>query len=87
MSRPGHRVVVTGMGALTDLGLSAPALWDGLINGRSGIVPITAFEQDDQWDARIAGEVQGWDPKETLDISERKRMDRNSQLGLSLIHI
>lgn len=77
-----QRVVITGMGALTDLGHSVPELWDGMINGRSGIGPITAFEQDDRWDARIAGEVKDWDPADKLDVSERKRMDRNSQIGL-----
>ena len=79
-SRP--RVVVTGIGAMTDMGLDVPTLWDGLINGRSGIGPITAFEQNDEWDVQIAGEVKGWDPKEKLDASERKRMDRNSQIGV-----
>ena len=82
MSGELHRVVITGMGALTDLGHSVPELWDSMMNGRSGIGPITAFEQDDQWDARIAGEVKDWDPSEKLDVSERKRMDRNSQIGL-----
>ncbi|MEE2908508.1 MAG: beta-ketoacyl-ACP synthase II [Planctomycetota bacterium] len=76
------RVVVTGLGAMTDMGQSEPSLWDGLVNGRSGISPITAFEQDDQWDVQIAGEVKDWDPKERLDVFERKRMDRNSQLGV-----
>ncbi|MBG80131.1 MAG: beta-ketoacyl-[acyl-carrier-protein] synthase II [Phycisphaerae bacterium] len=82
LSSQAHRVVVTGMGAVTDLGLSADLLWDGLANGRSGVGPITAFEQDDQWDARIAGEVSDFDPKVRLDVSERKRMDRNSQMGV-----
>lgn len=82
MSSDLHRVVITGMGALTDLGHTVPELWDGMINGRSGVGPITAFEQDDRWDARIAGEVSDWDPSEKLDVSERKRMDRNSQIGL-----
>ena len=79
-SRP--RVVVTGIGAMTDMGLDVPTLWDGLINGRSGIGPITAFEQNDEWDVQIAGEVKDWDPKDKLDASERKRMDRNSQIGV-----
>ncbi|MCH2132298.1 MAG: beta-ketoacyl-ACP synthase II [Phycisphaerales bacterium] len=75
-----HRVVVTGTGALTDIGNSAAALWDGLINGRSGVGPVTAFEQDDQWDARIAGELKDWNPKDHLTVSECKRMDRVSQI-------
>ena len=57
------RVVVTGLGAMTDMGLDVHTLWDGLVNGRSGVGPITAFEQDDQWDVRIAGEVKDWTPR------------------------
>ncbi len=57
MSSQAPRVVVTGMGAITDVGNSATELWDALKNGRSGVAGITAFEQDDRWDARIAGEV------------------------------
>jgi 3-oxoacyl-[acyl-carrier-protein] synthase II len=70
------------MGAITDVGNSATELWDAMKNGRSGVAGITAFEQDDRWDARIAGEVKNWDPTELLDVSDRKRMDRTSQLGV-----
>src|ERR1051326_5161178 len=76
-----RRVVVTGMGALTPVGLDVPSTWDGIIHGRSGIARIERFETDDL-DVRIAGEVKGFDPIAFLDKKEARRMDRFLQLGL-----
>jgi 3-oxoacyl-[acyl-carrier-protein] synthase II len=63
MSASSHprRVVVTGLGAVTPVGLSAPSTWASLIAGRSGIGPITHFDATG-CTARIAGEVRGFDP-------------------------
>ena len=58
---PYRRVVITGIGAVTPVGLSAPATWDSLISGRSGIGPITRFDASG-CTARIAGEVRDYDP-------------------------
>jgi 3-oxoacyl-[acyl-carrier-protein] synthase II len=74
--------VVTGLGALSDLGHTAEETWSGLLSGKSGIGPITAFDQDEQWGTTIAGEIQEWDPADHLDRSEIKRLDRFSQLGI-----
>ena len=63
MSNGRRRVVITGLGAITDLGVGAPSLWSGLSEGRSGIGAITAFEQDDQWTTTIAGEASDFDPE------------------------
>ncbi|MDP6602033.1 MAG: beta-ketoacyl-ACP synthase II [Phycisphaerales bacterium] len=83
MSSSGQRrVVVTGLGVITDLGNDVATTWDGLIQGRSGIGPITCFEQDDQWLVTIAGEARDWDPTEKLDRTDIKRSDRFSLLGL-----
>jgi len=60
-----RRVVVTGIGAVTPVGLSAPATWSALIAGRSGIGPITRFDATG-CTARIAGEVRGFDPSAPL---------------------
>ena len=75
-----RRVVVTGLGAVTDVGADVPTMWQSVIEGRSGIVPITAFEQDPDWTVRIAGQASGWDSK--LDTRDFKRMDRFSAMGM-----
>ena len=77
-----RRVVITGLGAISNLGHDVSSTWEGLKEGRSGIGPITAFEQDDSWVARIAGEIRNWDPAEKLDRGEIKKTDRFAQLGL-----
>src|SRR5690348_7123171 len=76
-----RRVVVTGLGALTPVGLDVASTWDGLVHGRSGIGLVEKFETDDL-DVRIAGEVKGFDPAQFLDRKEARRMDRFLQLGL-----
>ncbi|MAD19536.1 MAG: beta-ketoacyl-[acyl-carrier-protein] synthase II [Planctomycetaceae bacterium] len=77
-----RRVVVTGLGAVTDLGTDAPSTWEGMVAGRSGVGPITAFEQDDEWTTKFAGEVSDFDSSKVVDVREAKRMDRASLLGL-----
>ena len=76
-----RRVVVTGMGAITPVGLDVPSTWTNLVQGRSGIAPVTSFETDDL-DVKIAGQVKGFDPTEYLDKKEARRYDRFLQLGL-----
>ncbi len=77
-----RRVVVTGLGAVTDVGVGVSAMWRSLLEGRSGIGPITAFPQDAEWSVRIAGEVNGWDPLMHIDARELKRMDRFCSMAL-----
>ncbi len=79
-SRP-RRVVVTGMGAVTPVGLDVASSWDALVHGRSGIARVERFETDDL-DVRIAGEVKNFDPTQYLDRKEARRMDRFLQYGL-----
>ena len=79
---PNRRVVVTGLGAVSDVGLDVPTMWESLLAGRSGIGPITAFEQGDDWAVRIAGEVRGWDPRTRINGREIKRIDRFCALGM-----
>ena len=76
-----RRVVVTGMGLVTALGGDVAATWDGLLAGRSGIGPITAFDAS-HVASRIAGEVAGFDPSGVLDHKEQRRSDRYTQLAL-----
>ncbi len=76
-----RRVVVTGLGMVTALGGDVATTWDGLIAGRSGIGPITAFDPS-RVASRIAGEVPGFDPSAVLDRKEQRRNDRYTQLAL-----
>ncbi|MEK7216125.1 MAG: beta-ketoacyl synthase N-terminal-like domain-containing protein, partial [Chloroflexota bacterium] len=70
-----ERVVITGIGAVTPLGLDMPSTWDGLLNGRSGMDYITAFETEG-FETTFAAEVKGFDPANYLDRKEARRMDR-----------
>ncbi len=77
-----RRVVVTGLGAISNVGVDAPTMWRSLVEGRSGIGRIESFEQDDQWTVTIAGEVRDWDPAPVVEKREAKRMDRFCLFGL-----
>ncbi len=76
------RVVITGLGALTPIGVDVPSNWDGLINGRSG----TRFEQlaaDLSFPCRVAGRVPGFKPEEYIPVREARRMPRFAQLAVA----
>jgi 3-oxoacyl-[acyl-carrier-protein] synthase II len=76
------RVVVTGMGAITPLGLTVEETWRGLVEGRSGIARITQFDPS-SYPVQIMGEVKGFDPTEYVDPKEAKRMSRFSQFAVA----
>lgn len=80
-SLPLKRVVVTGLGALTPIGSTVPDYWSGLLQGQSGIGPITLFDAG-RHACRIAGEVKHFDPTAYLDRKDAKRMDRFAQFGV-----
>ncbi len=82
MTNPRPRVVITGMGAITPLGLTVAELWDGLLAGRSGISKITHFDAS-PLPCQIAGEVKGFDPGIYINIKEARRMARCSQFVLA----
>ncbi len=75
------RVVITGLGALTPVGNSAPETWRALVNGENGIAPITAFDAS-QYKTQFAGEVKGFDPTTVIDKKEVRRMDRYAQFSV-----
>ena len=75
------RVVITGLGCVTPLGLDVPTTWTAMVNGVSGVGPITRFDATG-YDTRIAAEVKGFDPTVTIDRKEARRMDRFVQLGV-----
>jgi len=80
MERP--RVVITGLGAVSALGSSIAKLWDGLVNGRSGIRKITLFDASNL-PCQIAGEIPDFDPKDYMPIKEARRLSRSAQIGLA----
>ena len=82
MNYTGNRVVVTGMGALTPLGLDINTTWEGLVDGKSGIDHITQFDAS-SLETRFAGEVKGFEPVEYMGRKEARRMDRFSQLAVA----
>ncbi len=69
-----RRVVVTGIGLVTPAGLDAPGTWEALLEGKSGIAPITRFDAA-EYPCRIAGEVRGFDSDRYLDRKEARKMD------------
>ena len=79
---PNRRVVVTGMGALTPLGNSVDAFWQGCVEGRSGIDWITLFDYS-AYPVKIDGEVRGFDPQDYMDRKDARRMARFSQLSVA----
>lgn len=76
------RVVVTGLGAVSALGSSVEKLWDGLVNGRSGIRKITMFDASDL-PCQIAGEIPDFNPKDFMPLKEARRLARSTQIGLA----
>jgi 3-oxoacyl-[acyl-carrier-protein] synthase II len=76
-----ERVVVTGLGAVTPLGLDAPSFWQALLAGRSGAAPITAFDAS-EWETTFACEVKGFDPLASLDRKLAHRLDPYAQYAI-----
>ena len=75
------RVVVTGLGALTPVGNSAPDTWRSLLEGKSGAAPITLFDAS-KFQTRFACEVKNFQPEEHFDRKEARRYDRYTQFAL-----
>ena len=77
-----RRVVVTGLGAITPLALTAEETWQGLLEGRSGVDTITQFDAS-VFPCHIAGEVKGFDPRDYIPFKEARRISRASQLAVA----
>lgn len=78
----GNRVVVTGIGVLSPLGLDLDTTWQGLIAGKSGIGPITQFDCEG-YDVTFAGELKDFDAVQYVGRKEARRMDRFSQIAVA----
>lgn len=77
-----QRIVVTGMGLLTPLGIGIDSFWNGLVEGRSGVGPITLCDPGES-PVRIAAEVSGFDPRDYLEAKEARRISRASQFAVA----
>ena len=76
------RVVITGMGAITPLGLNLEDTWIALLAGKNGVGKITRFDAS-QYDTKIAAEVKGFDPLNYVDRKLAQRMDRFTQFAIA----
>src|SRR2546423_9210580 len=76
------RVAVTGVGAVTPLGLDAPETWRAALAGESGIGWISAFDADGL-PVRVAGEVKDFDPAQVVSVKEARKLERNVLLGVA----
>ena len=77
-----RRVVVTGLGTVSPLGNDLQSTWDGIVNGRSGIGPITHFDAS-AFTTRIAGEVKDFDPSRWIGPKDLKKMDPFIHYGVA----
>ena len=81
MNKELRRVVVTGMGALTPIGLSVESLWEALLRGDSGAAGITYFDAEG-YRTTFACELKNYDPLNYFDRKEARKLDRFSQYGV-----
>jgi 3-oxoacyl-[acyl-carrier-protein] synthase II len=77
-----RRVVVTGLGIISPLGNDLASTWDGIVNGRSGIGPLTHFDAS-AFNTRIVGEVKGFDPLKWIAPKDAKKMDVFIHYGIA----
>ena len=77
-----HRVVVTGMGALSPLGRGVDALWSGLLAGRSGIRRLEGLDLTGQ-EVDFGGQVPNFDPSDILEAKQIKRLDRFAHFAIA----
>lgn len=77
-----NRVVITGLGVVSPVGIGKDAFWNSLIEGKSGIGKITLFDATD-YAAQIAGEVKDFNPTDYIDRKEARHMDRYAQFAVA----
>src|SRR5215472_17969829 len=82
MSGPGRRVVVTGIGVVSPVGSDVDTVWASLVEGASGVGPITRFDASG-FPTRIAAEVRGFDPADHMDRKTARNAARYAQFGLA----
>ncbi|HEX9840821.1 MAG TPA: beta-ketoacyl-ACP synthase II, partial [Anaerolineales bacterium] len=77
-----ERVVITGMGTVNPLGITVEESWKNVVNGVSGVGPITLFDPS-ALNVHFAAEVKGFEPDKYMDAKEARRRDRFEQLGVA----
>jgi len=77
-----RRVVVTGIGAVTPVGNDAEKTWENIVNGVSGIGPLTRINAD-EYPAKVAAEIDNFNPEEFMDKKDARKMDRFTQYALA----
>ena len=77
-----RRVVITGLGIISPVGIGIPAVWQNIVSGKSGITRITCFDAS-AMPAQIAGEVKDFDVTQFLSAKDARRMDRFVHFGLA----
>ncbi len=77
-----RRIVITGMGAITPLGLTVAQYWQGLITGENGTGPITLFDAS-AYPTKVAAEVKGFEPSNYIDAKRVDRTGRSTQFALA----
>lgn len=77
-----RRVVVTGIGAVTPLGKDAAITWENIVNGVSGIGPLTRVNAD-EYPAKVAAEIKDFNPEDFMDKKDARKMDRFTQYALA----
>lgn len=75
-----HRVVITGMGAITALGQDLDTFWNNLVQGKSGVSAIDSFDVS-EYPTRIAASVKDFNPEDYMDRKEARKMDRFVQFA------
>ena len=81
-----ERVVITGVGLVTPVGIGTQESWQALLAGQSGIDLITLFDTT-QFRVKIAGEVKSWDPLRFIEKKKLKEMDRFTEFALGAAHM
>ncbi|RNC80068.1 MAG: beta-ketoacyl-[acyl-carrier-protein] synthase II [Balneola sp.] len=76
-----RRVVITGIGALTPIGESAPAFWNGMLSGKSGARPVEHFDTTD-FPTKFAAQLEGYNPKDHFEHKDARRLDLVAQYAI-----
>ncbi|MET3698366.1 3-oxoacyl-[acyl-carrier-protein] synthase II [Bacillus oleivorans] len=82
MTMPKKRVVITGVGAVTPLGTDVASTWSALIEGKSGVGPLTRVNPED-YPAKVAAEIKDFDPEKYVNRKEARKMDKFAQYAVA----